>query len=1438
MITRSWLRRPFARTAPARYRPRLEALEARTLLASYVAMNAADLITDIRLTNAAGGTNTIELNAAPSAPYTLTAVNNTTDGANGLPVIAPGNHLIIFAIFGGAGITIQRSTAPGTPAFRLFDVAAGARLELSGLTLKDGLAAGSGVSAEGGAIYSRGNLRLSEVTVQNNTAQGVNGLTGNDNPINPDGLPGGDARGGGLYVAGGTATLLLDTISGNSALGGAGGRGDVTLWYVAQERGYAEGSRGGAGGSGYGGGLYVADGIVTLGNDGTTNTDTISGNSAQGGHGGAGTRNYNRDPNNDGAAGGGGYGGGFYVAGGAVTLTNHTLSGNRAQGGGGGDLGGKDPFRNFPAGYAGNGGSGVGGGLDVTGGSVALTNDTLRGNSAKGGYGGSGGDGFNADKERFGANGVGGNGGAGAGGGLEVAGGTVRSSHDTLSGNKAQGGFGGDGGYDVADYGLSAMGGNGGGGYGGGLDVTGGTVLSSNDTLSSNSAQGGTGGTGGLGSSIVFFGWGRGGAGGQGSGGGLHVSQGTVTLSNDTLNSNSAQGGSGGRGALPLVFFPGFVLPKHGTGGAGGNGGGAQGGGLDVAGGTVTLSSDTLSGNSAQGGSGGDGGHTFSTNGTEPSLPGDYNAGGNGGNGGGGVGGGLDVTGGTVTLTNDTLSGNSAQGGTGGQGGFSMGEFGNTQTQTGGAGGGGGRGVGGGLGVAGGAVTLTNDTLSGNSARAGSGGSGGGAGILTRSLSDIQSSGGQVSAYISGGTGGAGGGAGHTAGGGLDGAGGSLTLGNTLIAQNTLTMGTAGAGGAGSGGAGSFPGASGASGNSSGPDVCGSVTSAGHNLIGAGTGSNLHDGVNGNRVGTSGRAIDPMLGPLQNNGGPTLTMALLPNSPALNTGSNALIRAGVITDQRGSGFARSRGGTVDIGAFEFQDDPPTIARAPDLTVKEGTTAVNFAGFYDPQGRDTVTVTASLGTVTQDNRLGGWVWRYTPPDGPAGPTTVTITATDDYGLTATSTFLLTVDNVAPTPTITGAPATGHIPEGTAITLGSTVTDPSSVDTAAGFTYHWSMTQNGVDVASWSGVDFLSFALDDNGTYVVTLTATDKDGGVGTTRTTITVDNVAPTADVSGPTDGVRGQARTFTLTASDPSTFMDQAAGFTFAINWGDGSTQTVSGPSGTTVSHVYTASGGYTVQVTATDKDQGTGAAVTATDTITAVALETDPTDPSQTALCVGGTTGADTITIKPADAHGTLDVKIGNTDLGNFKPTGHLIVYGQAGDDTLKLQPAVINGATVYVTAPALLFGDDGNDTLDASDSSANNVLEGGAGNDTLRGGSGRDLLVGGVGADLLRGDAGDDILIGGTTDDDGNLSALSAVMAEWSRTDADDATRVKHLSGTLRGGLNGATLLTASTVHDDAASDILLGEGGTDWFFALLSGTNQDKVKDQTAGEVVTGL
>jgi hypothetical protein len=63
---------------------------------------------------------------------------------------------------------------------------------------------------------------------------------------------------------------------------------------------------------------------------------------------------------------------------------------------------------------------------------------------------------------------------------------------------------------------------------------------------------------------------------------------------------------------------------------------------------------------------------------------------------------------------------------------------------------------------------------------------------------------------------------------------------------------------------------------------------------------------------------DPLLLPLADNGGPTKTHALLPGSPAINTGLNF---TGQATDQRGGPFVRVFGPAADIGAFEVQPPP-------------------------------------------------------------------------------------------------------------------------------------------------------------------------------------------------------------------------------------------------------------------------------------------------------------------------------------------------------------------------------------------------------------------------------------------------------------------------------------------------------------------------------------
>jgi len=124
-------------------------------------------------------------------------------------------------------------------------------------------------------------------------------------------------------------------------------------------------------------------------------------------------------------------------------------------------------------------------------------------------------------------------------------------------------------------------------------------------------------------------------------------------------------------------------------------------------------------------------------------------------------------------------------------------------------------------------------------------------------------------------------------GGGIDN-GGSATLGNTIVADNSLT------------------------GGGSGPDFNGTVTTdAGNNLIGNDSGASGFSAVSGDLLN-----VNPLLAPLKENGGPTQTMGLMPGSPAIDAGNNALIPSGIATDQRG--FPRIVNGAVDIGAFEVQ----------------------------------------------------------------------------------------------------------------------------------------------------------------------------------------------------------------------------------------------------------------------------------------------------------------------------------------------------------------------------------------------------------------------------------------------------------------------------------------------------------------------------------------
>lgn len=348
-----------------------------------------------------------------------------------------------------------------------------------------------------------------------------------------------------------------------------------------------------------------------------------------------------------------------------------------------------------------------------------------------------------------------------------------------------------------------------------------------------------------------------------------------------------------------------------------------------------------------------------------------------------------------------------------------------------------------------------------------------------------------------------------------------------------------------------------------------------------------------------------------------------------------------------------------------------------------------------------------------------------------------------------------------------------------------------------------------------------------TYIFGVQATDNGSPALTDETPIVVSvtNMAPTASLSGPDTARPGQVLSFTLRATDPSP-VDQAAGFDFAINWnGDGVTyQTLHGIDGTTVTHTFAAAGEYRVLVTATDKDGGVSSPLSITVDVRSASMTTDPCDPSRMVLSVYGTSGDDTILISPTSDLGEVRVWLNGANAGRFSPSGRIIIDGDSGNDTIRIDRRV--------TLPAWLEGGDGNDQLEGG--GGNDLLDGGLGNDVLRGGPGRNILIGGADSDSLRGGTGDDVLIGGTTSFDNGSPAWCGILGEWTASRLH-AERVSNLSGQGTGPrANGDYFLQAGvTVLPDHAVDELIGDKGSNW---IVSGESSaaDSARDLTVTPV----
>jgi CSLREA domain-containing protein len=380
----------------------------------------------------------------------------------------------------------------------------------------------------------------------------------------------------------------------------------------------------------------------------------------------------------------------------------------------------------------------------------------------------------------------------------------------------------------------------------------------------------------------------------NGSGGGIqNASTATVNLTNVTITNNSAVQGGGINNHGTLTITNSTI--------SGNSGSFSQAGGGIYNNGTLTVTSSTISGNTSPsgdgagifnsfGGSSGSGTATISN-----STITNNTAHGNGG--------GIDNQfGSTVTVTNSMITNNSAQIGSGGGilGGVNVMNStisGNSALQ------------GGGINSAGGTVNVTSSTISsntGSSSQAGGGiwnsgtlsvtnstisgntsPSGDGGGIFNTNAINSSSTVTITSSTITNNTA-------HGNGGGIDNQFGStFNVRSSIIALNTAA--------------------------GSGPDGFSTFTSGGFNLIGKKDGSAGFTAAT-DQTGTIASPLNPKLDPagLQDNGGPTKTVALLSGSPAIDKGDDSVFgpAPGLQDDQRG--YPRKIGAHVDVGAFEYE----------------------------------------------------------------------------------------------------------------------------------------------------------------------------------------------------------------------------------------------------------------------------------------------------------------------------------------------------------------------------------------------------------------------------------------------------------------------------------------------------------------------------------------
>jgi choice-of-anchor A domain-containing protein len=300
--------------------------------------------------------------------------------------------------------------------------------------------------------------------------------------------------------------------------------------------------------------------------------------------------------------------------------------------------------------------------------------------------------------------------------------------------------------------------------------------------------------------------------------------------------------------------------------------------------------------------------------------------------------------------------------------------------------------------------------------------------------------------------------------------------------------------------------------------------------------------------------------------------------PANAVAGSSFVVAFTVTDQTGQADQCSVNITVRPRPV---NRPPTSDAGGDQSVLEGDVVTLSGSGSDP-----------------DNHAISYSWEVVSSSGPAitlsdatsatpsfatsddGVYTLRLTVTDSQNTSSSDTVTVTVGNVAPA----AVSATGaSIDEGQTFASSGSFTDPGADSWTATVDYG---DGSGAQPLALNGKNFdLSHLYADNGSYTVTITVTDDDGGVGTKTVVVEVSNVVPVVTATG---GTIPEGAVFNSSGS----FADPGADtWTATVDYGDGTGVQPLALNGKNfvLSHPYTTRGTYTVTIAVTDDDGATG---------------------------------------------------------------------------------------------------------------------------------------------------------------------------------------------------------------------------------------------------------